>query len=76
MTNKLPEHTSIHWHGQRRPNGMDGGVLNQPAIPSGKTFVYEFVARRSGTFMYHPHGRRNGGDGHGHDGLLGHAPES
>ena len=24
VTNKLPEHTSIHWHGQRLPNGMDG----------------------------------------------------
>ncbi len=56
VTNKLPEHTSIHWHGQRLPNGMDGVAgLNQPAIPSGKTFVYEFTARRPGTFMYHPH---------------------
>jgi FtsP/CotA-like multicopper oxidase with cupredoxin domain len=56
VTNRLPEHTSIHWHGQRLPNGMDGvGGLNQKAIPQGKTFVYEFVARRPGTFMYHPH---------------------
>ena len=56
VTNKLPEHTSIHWHGQRLPNGMDGVAgLNQPAIRPGKTFVYEFVARRPGTFMYHPH---------------------
>jgi FtsP/CotA-like multicopper oxidase with cupredoxin domain len=56
VTNKLPEHTSIHWHGQRLPNGMDGVTgLNQPGIPAGKTFVYEFVARRPGTFMYHPH---------------------
>jgi manganese oxidase len=32
VTNKLPEHTSIHWHGQRLPNGMDGVAgLNQPA---------------------------------------------
>ena len=56
VTNKLPEHTSVHWHGQRLPNGMDGvSGLNQPAIQPGKTFVYEFVARRPGTFMYHPH---------------------
>jgi FtsP/CotA-like multicopper oxidase with cupredoxin domain len=56
VTNRLPEHTTIHWHGQRLPNGMDGvGGLNQPAIKPGKTFVYEFVARRPGTFMYHPH---------------------
>lgn len=56
VTNKLPENTSIHWHGQILPNGMDGvGGLNQPHIPSGKTFVYEFVATKSGTFMYHPH---------------------
>ena len=56
VTNKLPEVTSVHWHGQRLPNGMDGVTgLTQPAIAPGKTFVYEFVARRPGTFMYHPH---------------------
>ncbi len=56
VTNRLPEHTSVHWHGQRLPNGMDGvSGLNQPPISVGKTFVYEFVARRPGTFMYHPH---------------------
>jgi FtsP/CotA-like multicopper oxidase with cupredoxin domain len=56
VTNKLPEHTTIHWHGQRLPNGMDGVAgITQPPIEPGKTFVYEFVARRAGTFMYHPH---------------------
>jgi FtsP/CotA-like multicopper oxidase with cupredoxin domain len=56
VTNRLPEHTSIHWHGQRLPNGMDGvSGLTQKSILPGKTFVYEFVARRPGTFMYHPH---------------------
>lgn len=56
VTNKLPEHTSIHWHGQRLPNGMDGVTgLTQPGIQPGKTFVYDFIAKRPGTFMYHPH---------------------
>jgi FtsP/CotA-like multicopper oxidase with cupredoxin domain len=56
VTNKLPEHTSIHWHGQILPNGMDGVTgLNQPGIEPGKTFMYEFVGRHAGTFMYHPH---------------------
>ena len=56
VTNKLPEHTSVHWHGQRVPNGMDGVTgLTQKGIKPGKTFVYEFMARRPGTFMYHPH---------------------
>jgi FtsP/CotA-like multicopper oxidase with cupredoxin domain len=56
VTNRLPEKTSVHWHGQRLPNGMDGvSGLTQPAIEPGKTFVYEFEARRPGTFMYHPH---------------------
>lgn len=56
VTNRLPEHTAVHWHGQRLPNGMDGvGGITQPHIPPGKTFVYEFEARRPGTFMYHPH---------------------
>ena len=56
VTNKLPEHTSVHWHGQLLPSGMDGvSGVSQPAIQPGKTFVYEFVAKHAGTFMYHPH---------------------
>jgi FtsP/CotA-like multicopper oxidase with cupredoxin domain len=56
VTNRLPEHTTIHWHGILLPNGMDGvGGLTQPQIQPGKTFVYEFEMRKSGTFMYHPH---------------------
>jgi len=56
VTNKLPEHTTIHWHGILLPNGMDGvGGLTQPQIGVGKTYVYEFEMKHSGTFMYHPH---------------------
>ena len=56
VTNKLPEHTTVHWHGILLPNGMDGvGGLTQPHIPVGKTYVYEMVMKKSGTFMYHPH---------------------
>ncbi|GJL82701.1 MAG: exported copper oxidase [marine bacterium B5-7] len=56
LTNRLPEHTTVHWHGILLPNGMDGvGGLNQPHIPTGKTYVYEFEVKHSGTFMYHPH---------------------
>jgi len=56
VTNKLPEHTSIHWHGLFLPNGMDGvSGLTQPPIGSGETWVYEFILRQHGTFMYHPH---------------------
>jgi FtsP/CotA-like multicopper oxidase with cupredoxin domain len=56
VTNRLPEHTTIHWHGILLPSGMDGvGGLTQPQIPPGKTFVYEFTLTKSGTFMYHPH---------------------
>ncbi len=56
VTNKLPEHTTIHWHGMLLPSGMDGvGGLVQPHIKPGQTFAYEFVLKKSGTFMYHPH---------------------
>lgn len=56
VTNKLPEHTTIHWHGLILPNGMDGvGGLTQPQIKPGETYVYEFTLRQSGSFMYHPH---------------------
>lgn len=56
VTNNLPEPTSVHWHGIFLPSGMDGVAgLNQPHIPPGKTFVYEFTLRQNGTFMYHSH---------------------
>jgi len=56
VTNRLPEHTTIHWHGIFLPNGMDGvGGLTQPHIQPGETYIYEFTLRQNGTFMYHPH---------------------
>ncbi len=56
VSNKLPESTSVHWHGMRVPNGMDGvGGLTQPHIRPGETYAYEFTLRQSGTYMYHPH---------------------
>lgn len=56
LTNLLPEPTTVHWHGIDLPNGYDGvGGLNQPHIPPGETWVYEFRLRQQGTHMYHPH---------------------
>jgi len=56
VTNRLPEHTTIHWHGLLLPSGMDGvGGLSQPHIKPGETFAYEFTLQQHGTHMYHPH---------------------
>lgn len=56
VTNRLPVPTTIHWHGIRVPNGMDGvNGLTQRPIKPGETFRYEFVVPEAGTFMYHPH---------------------
>jgi manganese oxidase len=56
VTNRLPEATSIHWHGVLLPNGMDGVAgLTQPKIAPGETFAYEFTLHQTGTLMYHPH---------------------
>jgi FtsP/CotA-like multicopper oxidase with cupredoxin domain len=56
VTNKLPERTSVHWHGILLPNGMDGvSGLNQPHIERGETYVYEFTLKQHGVHMYHPH---------------------
>lgn len=54
--NSLPEATSIHWHGIRVPNSMDGvpGMTQDP-IPPGGEFRYEFVVSDAGTYWYHPH---------------------
>ncbi|MBU0726704.1 MAG: multicopper oxidase family protein [Alphaproteobacteria bacterium] len=58
VENGLAEETTIHWHGVRVPNAMDGVPhLNQPPIAPGGTFIYEFDAVDAGTFWYHPHQR-------------------
>jgi FtsP/CotA-like multicopper oxidase with cupredoxin domain len=56
VTNRLPEPTTVHWHGIVVPNGMDGVAgLTQDGIPPGATWVYELDLRYPGTFMYHSH---------------------
>jgi FtsP/CotA-like multicopper oxidase with cupredoxin domain len=54
--NSLPESTSIHWHGMRLPNDMDGVPnVTQDPVAAGGEFTYDFVARDAGTYWYHPH---------------------
>ncbi len=54
--NRLPEATTIHWHGLRIPIAMDGvPFLSQPPIKPGEDFTYEFTPPDAGTFWYHPH---------------------
>ena len=56
VTNRLPEGTSVHWHGIDLPAGYDGvSGLNQAAIAPGETYAYEFTLKQHGTHMYHPH---------------------
>lgn len=55
--NKLPEATSVHWHGLEVPIAMDGVPgLTQDPIPPGGEFTYEFDLHQFGTFFYHSHG--------------------
>lgn len=58
LQNDLPQPTTIHWHGVRVPNAMDGvpGVTQDP-IPPGGSFTYRFVPKDAGTFWFHPHVR-------------------
>ena len=57
FTNKLPEPTTIHWHGVRLPAAMDGTLAMQSPIPPGGTFRYEFTLKDAGLFWFHPHMR-------------------
>jgi FtsP/CotA-like multicopper oxidase with cupredoxin domain len=61
VVNDLPEATTVHWHGLRLPNAMDGVPhLTQPPIAAGGgRFTYEFVCPDAGTYWYHPHLRGN-----------------
>ena len=54
--NRLAGLSTIHWHGIRLPNAMDGvpGITQAPVKP-GEDFMYEFALPDAGTYWYHPH---------------------
>lgn len=56
VTNRLPESTTVHWHGLILPNVMDGPAhVTQDPIENGGVYRYEFTAVQSGTYFYHSH---------------------
>ena len=58
LVNDLPQDTSVHWHGVRIANAMDGAAgLTQDPVPPGGAFDYNFVAPDPGTYWYHAHAR-------------------
>ena len=55
--NRLPEPTTVHWHGLEVPIEMDGvPAISQPEVEPGGRFTYEFTLHQHGTFFYHSHG--------------------
>ncbi|MEJ1938154.1 multicopper oxidase domain-containing protein, partial [Nostoc sp. NIES-2111] len=71
LRNELPQHTSVHWHGLRLPNAMDGvQYMTQPPVEPGQTFRYDFTLADTGTFFFHPHCNESGQVGHGLAGVL------
>ena len=64
LHNALDEATTVHCHGMRMPNPMDGvPFLTQAPIEPGAAFLYDFEAVDAGTFWYHPHLRDDGAAG-------------
>ena len=55
--NSLPEPTTIHWHGLRVPNAMDGAPAVQTPVLPGGTFEYKFTFKDAGLYWFHPHYR-------------------
>jgi FtsP/CotA-like multicopper oxidase with cupredoxin domain len=53
--NDLPEPTTVHWHGLRISDEMDGNPRIQNPVAPGGTFTYDFVLPEPGTYWYHPH---------------------
>jgi FtsP/CotA-like multicopper oxidase with cupredoxin domain len=57
VENRLPESTTMHWHGLEIPIEMDGApYLSQKPIRPGESYTYEFTLKQEGTFFYHSHG--------------------
>ena len=58
FVNDLPQPSTIHWHGIRIVNSMDGVPdLTQAPVPPGGDFLYDFIVPDAGTYWYHPHQR-------------------
>ena len=58
FVNDLPQPSSVHWHGIRIENAMDGVAgMTQPAVEPGDAFLYDFAVPDAGTYWYHPHNR-------------------
>ena len=56
LVNGLEQETTVHWHGLRLPNEMDGVPgMTQAAVRPSESFDYRFALRDAGTFWYHPH---------------------
>jgi len=55
FTNRLPEPTTIHWHGLEVPADMDGAGVDKGVVAKGASVDYEFVVPHAGTYWYHPH---------------------
>lgn len=56
VRNQLPAPTTVHWHGLRIANAMDGvPAITQPPIEPGDDFDYVFTPPDAGTFWYHSH---------------------
>lgn len=56
VKNNLPVSSSIHWHGLKLPNPMDGVPgLTYAGIAPGETFTYRFLLIQAGTYWYHSH---------------------
>jgi FtsP/CotA-like multicopper oxidase with cupredoxin domain len=56
LENRLPESTTMHWHGLEIPIEQDGvPYISQKPIAPGETYTYEFTVHQEGTFFYHAH---------------------
>jgi suppressor of ftsI len=54
VTNRLPEESTLHWHGMRLPAVMDG--TPHQTIAPGETWSPQWtVEQPAGTLWYHPH---------------------
>ncbi|AZO10744.1 MULTISPECIES: multicopper oxidase family protein [unclassified Mesorhizobium] len=71
LVNGIDDPTTIHWHGIRVPNKMDGvPFMIQPYVYQGDHFDYAFTPPDAGTFWYHPHCNTLTQMGHGLTGVI------
>ena len=55
LDNRLPQDTTVHWHGLPVPPEQDGNPMDPVRPGASRTYEFDVPTGTAGTYWYHPH---------------------